>query len=65
MKDTREPIKQYLSLQQHRDLSVKDLQSCDWTANENVVVMSAMTDEALDSEDLHALGPVYKELLGY
>ena len=26
--------------------------------------MSAMTDEALDSEDLHALGPVYKELLG-
>ena len=48
----------------YRDLSVKDLQSCDWTANENVVVMSAMKDEALDSEDLHALGPVYKELLG-
>lgn len=64
VKDTQEPIKQYLSLQQHRDLSVKDLQSCDWTANENVVVMSAMKDEALDSEDLHALGPVYKELLG-
>ena len=26
--------------------------------------MSAMKDEALDSEDVHALGPVYKELLG-
>jgi len=64
VKDTQESIKQYLSLQQHRDLSVKDLQSCDWTANENVEVMPAMKDEALDSEDFHALGPVYKELLG-
>lgn len=62
VKDTQEPIKLYLSLQQHRDLSVKDLQSCYWTANENVVVMSAMKDLALDSEDLHALGPVYKSV---
>ena len=31
---------------------------------QNIVVMSAMKDEALDSEDVHALGPVYKELLG-
>ncbi|CAH3140662.1 unnamed protein product, partial [Pocillopora meandrina] len=64
VKDTQEPIKQFLSLRQHREISIKDLHLCDWTASDDIVEMSTFRDETLDTDDLTALESVYKELLG-
>ena len=64
LKDTQEPIKQCLSLQQHREIFIKDLHLCDWTASDDIVEMSTFRDETLDTDDLTALESVYKKLLG-
>ena len=64
VKDTQEPIKQFLSLRQHREISIKDLHLCDWTASDDIVEMSTFRDETLDTDDLTALESIYKELLG-
>ena len=66
VKVTQEPIEQYISLQEHRDVSVQHLNCCDWTAGKNCICpMSASKDGTLDSEDLSALRSVYQELLGF
>ena len=66
VKVTQEPIEQYLSLQEHRDVSVQHLNCCDWTAGKNCIFpMSIPKDGTLDSEDLSALRSVYQELLGF
>ena len=36
-KVTQEPIEQYLSLQEHRDVSVQHLNYCDWIAGKNCI----------------------------
>ena len=64
LKDTQEPIKQCVSLQQHREMFIKDLHLCDWTASDDIVKMSTFRDETLDTDDFNALESVYKELLG-
>lgn len=64
VKITQEPLEQYLSLQEHREASIKDLSSCDWTANSCISPVSPAKDESLDSDDLNALKVVYQELLG-
>ena len=66
VKVTQEPIEQYLSLQEHRDVSVQHLNCCDWIAGKNCIfLMSTPKDGILDSEDLSALRSVYQELLGF
>lgn len=64
VKITQEPLEQYLSLQEHREASIKDLSSCDWTANSCISPVSPAKDESLDSDDLNALKIVYQEFLG-
>lgn len=64
VKVTQQPIEQYLSLQEHREATVQDLSSCDWTSNSCICPASAIKDETLDSDDLNALKVVYRELLG-
>lgn len=64
VKVTQEPLEQYLSLQEHREASIKDLSGCDWTANSCISPVSPAKDESLDSDDLNALKIVYQELLG-
>ncbi|XP_068716184.1 uncharacterized protein [Montipora foliosa] len=65
VKDTQEPIEQYLSLQEHREVSVGDLHSCSWTVDNNncICATSSPKDAALDCEDLNVLKSVYKKLL--
>ena len=61
VKVTQEPIKQYLSLQEHRDVSVQHLNCCDWTAGKNCIFpMSTPKVRTLDSEDWSALRSVYQ-----
>ena len=64
VKVTQEPLEQYLSLQEHKEASIKDLSGCDWTANSCISPVSPAKDESLDSDDLNALKIVYQELLG-
>ena len=66
VKVTQQPIEQYLSLQEHREATVQDLSSCDWTSNtcSCICPASAIKAETLDSDDLNALKVVYRELLG-
>ena len=64
VKVTQDPLEQYLSLQEHREAPVNDLNCCDWTANGCIYPVSAIKDGTLESEDLHALKSVYQELLG-
>lgn len=64
VKVTQEPLEQYLSLQEHREASIKDLSGCDWTANSCISPVSPAKDESLDSDDLNALKIVYQEPLG-
>ena len=65
MKDTQEPIEQYLTLQEHRKVSVGDLHSCNWIVDNNCIcATSAPKDAALDSEDFNSLKSVYEKLLG-
>lgn len=64
VKVTQDPLEQYLSLQEHREALVKDLSCCDWTANGCIYPESVAKDGTLDSDDLHALKSVYRELLG-
>ena len=66
VKVTQEPIGKYLSLQEHRDVSVQHLNCCDWIAGKNCIfLMSTPKDGILDREDLSALRSVYQELLGF
>ena len=64
VKVTQDSLEHYLSLQEHREAPIKDLNCCDWTANGCIHPVSAIKDSTLDSEDLHALKSVYQELLG-
>ena len=64
VKVTQEPLEQYLSLQEHREASIKDLSGCDWTTNSCIYPVSPAKDESLNSDDLNALKVVYQELLG-
>ena len=48
-------MEHYLSVQEHREAPVKDLNCCDWTANGCIHPVSAIKDSTLDSEGLHAL----------
>ena len=64
VKVTQDSLEHYLSVQEHREAPVIDLNCCDWTANGCIHPVSAIKDSTLDSEDLHALKSVYQELLG-
>ena len=64
VKVTQEPLEQYLSLQEHREAPVKDLNCFDWMASSCICPASSIKDGTLDSDDLHALKSVYRELLG-
>ena len=50
VKVTQEPLERYLSLQEHREASIKDLSGCDWTANSCISPVSPAKDESLDSD---------------
>ena len=64
VKVTQDSLEQYLSLQEHREVPVNNLNCCDWTAGGCIYPVSAINDSNLDSEDLHALKSVYQERLG-
>ena len=47
VKVTQDSLEQYLSLQEHREAPVQDLNCCDWTANGCIHPVSAIKDSTL------------------
>ena len=64
VKVTQDSLEQYLSLHEHREAPVSNLNCCDWTADGCIYLVSVIKDSNLNSEDLYALKSVHQELLG-